>query len=366
MAKRVLIFSLSYFPLIGGAEVALKEITDRIHPEEIEFDMVTLRFSKSHPNYEKLGNINVHRLGGGLSYLSKILFLPQAAAFAVSGKYDLYWAMMTYMLFPITLTKLLGSKKTYVLTLQDGDPFTHVFDRWRVKFFKPLLTFGFRNATKVQAISNFLASWAKQMGYKGEVAVIPNGVNLEKFSQLKPSSKSSDKIVLVTTSRLVEKNGVGDVIEALKLLPQSVVFQIIGGGPLEKSLKMRVKKLKLEERVKFIGEVKPIKIPEYLHSADFFVRPSLSEGMGNSFIEAMAAGLPVIGTQVGGIKDFLVDGETGMVCLPNDPQSIADAINKIIDNPALREKLITNGKNLVKEKYSWDLIAEEMKSKVFR
>src|SRR3989344_9511172 len=95
--------------------------------------------------------------------------------------------MMTYMLFPITLGRILGDRTPYALTLQDGAPFTYVFGRLRILLFKPLLYYGFRRVNKVQTISNFLAEWAMKMGYKKEVQVIPNGVDLTKF----PISKKS-------------------------------------------------------------------------------------------------------------------------------------------------------------------------------
>lgn len=345
--------------------MAIKEITDRIFPEDIEFDMVTVRFKISDSKFERIGHINVHRLGGGLGYLSKVLFVFQAAYFAIRKHYDLYWAMMTYMLFPIVILKMIGNRTPYIVSLQDGDPFTHVFDRVRIKLFKPMLTYGFKKASRVQTISHFLANWAKEAGYSGEVAVIPNGVNLEKFKTRESINKNKEKISLITTSRLVEKNGVGDVIEAMKLLPENIVFKIVGGGLLEHKLMEKVKKLKLEERVEFVGEVKPERIPELLSQADIFIRPSLSEGMGNSFIEALAAGLPIIGTPVGGIPDFLKDGETGLFCQPNHQSSIAQAVKKITDNPELKKNLIKNGLKLA-ESYDWDLIAKEMESRVFQ
>src|SRR3989344_5207108 len=204
MKKRILIFSLSYFPLVAGAEVAIKEITDRI--SDVEFDMVTLRFSSAHPKFEKIGNVNVHRIGGGFGYLSKIFFIPLAAIYAQklqkTNKYNAFWAMMTYMLLPISLLRLSGDRTPYLLTLQDGDPFTHVFNRLRIFIWKPLLKYGFRHASKVQTISHFLAGWAKHMGYKGEVDVIPNGVDVKKFEN-RGARGTKSEVVLITTSRLV-------------------------------------------------------------------------------------------------------------------------------------------------------------------
>ncbi len=176
---KILIFSLSYFPLVGGAEIAVRNITDRI--PEIEFDMVTLRFNKKDSEFEKIGNVNVYRIGGGWGYFSKILFVFQATFFALRRKYDLYWAMMTYMLFPIVIGRFLGFRTSYILTLQDGDPFSHVFNRWFILPFRPLLLYGFRHAHKVQAISHFLALWAVQAGYRGKTYVVPNGVDVNRF-----------------------------------------------------------------------------------------------------------------------------------------------------------------------------------------
>ncbi|MBX4206384.1 glycosyltransferase family 4 protein [Candidatus Parcubacteria bacterium] len=106
-------------------------------------------------------------------------------------------------------------------------------------------------------------------------------------------------------------------------------------------------------------------MPQRLREADIFVRPSLSEGQGISFIEAMAAGLPVVATPVGGITDFLKDGGTGLFAKPGDPASIAEAVKRLIGDSALREKVRKNALELVREKYDWSLIAGEMRSKVF-
>ena len=352
----------------SGAEIAVKEITKRI--SNIEFDVITMRFSRAHPRKEKIGNCTIYRINGGFGYFSKIIFVPHAALLALKldcrRKYDALWAIMTYMLFPIVLMRLLGHHTFYILTLQDGDPFTQVFNRLRILIFRPLLSYGFRHAGKVQAISNFLAEWAREMGYKGRIEVIPNGVNTEKFQNVQSRALDKNEIVLITTSRLVEKNAVGDIIDALEFLPESVSLKIIGTGPLESELKLKTKKLKsYEARVKFLGHIPYSDISKYLHDADIFVRPSLSEGFGSSFIEAMAAGLPVIATPVGGIVDFLKNGETGLFCEVNNPESIARQVRRLMENEDLKKVIVENAKKMVKEKYDWSLIAREMKTQVF-
>jgi L-malate glycosyltransferase len=118
-------------------------------------------------------------------------------------------------------------------------------------------------------------------------------------------------------------------------------------------------------RVHFLGYIPHAELYKYLRVSDIFIRPSLSEGFGNSFIEAMAADLPVIATSVGGIPDFLEDKVTGIFCETEDPKSIADAVQKLLANPILRDAIVLNAHRMVAERYSWSLVAREMREKVF-
>ncbi len=391
--KKILIFSLAYYPHVGGAEVAIKEITNRIAPSDIEFHMVTMRFSRSDAREEQVGNVHVHRVGGGSSYLSKILFISRAAFAArrlhTVEKFDGAWAMMSYMTLPITLLRMLGVSLPYVLTLQEGDPFEHVFGRWYIKLFSPILRAGFRHASVVQTISAFLAGWARQGGYHGEVVVVPNGVDVSRFA-IVPNTvdqkalqqklgKKDGEVWLVTSSRLVHKNAVDDVIRMLDTKVSGTFFDhthflVLGGGPDEQMLKELARELGVAERVHFAGYVSHDQLPALLHVCDIFIRPSRSEGMGNSFIEAMAVGLPVIATQEGGIADFLFDVKrnpgvptTGWAVDKNSPEQIADAVRDITnpDHVEQVQNVIATAKKMVEEKYDWNTIAKEMHEQVF-
>ncbi|MFC1613578.1 glycosyltransferase family 4 protein [Patescibacteria group bacterium] len=135
---------------------------------------------------------------------------------------------------------------------------------------------------------------------------------------------------------------------------------IAGVGKLENKLKKLTEILGLEKQVIFLGHIDQNELPKYLWVSDIFCRPSLSEGLGISFLEAMAAGLPVIATPVGGIPDFLDDGKTGLFCKTRDPKSIADAVSRLLKDKVLYDKISGNGLGLVKEKYDWDGISLQM------
>ena len=369
--KRILIFSLAYYPHVGGAEVALKEITDRI--SGVEFHILTLNFG-GEAKEEKIGNVIVHRLGTGSSYLSKILFILRAAraarAMHSSLHFDAFWAMMSYMLFPIVLLRFGGIRVPYVLTLQEGDPWEYMFSRWYILPFRPLLAFGFRHATAIAALSTYLAEWAKRMGYQGKIEIVPNAADLTQFiASTHPALQTAGVVNLITSSRLVQKNALDDVIRALVLLPENVHFIVYGSGPEESALRDLAEELRVTDRVLFKGYVPHRELAKAFATTHIFIRPSRTEGFGAAFVEAMAAGLPVIATQEGGIADFLFDEKrnpgkpaTGWAVDVDSPEQIAAAVKDIMTNPEKVARVRANALALVREKYDWNLIGKQMQA----
>jgi len=388
--KKILIFSTAYYPFVGGAEVAVKEITDRMG-ESFEFDLITARFKKGLSSVEKIGSVTVYRIGVGVPILDKLM-LPFLGALKIASlhskqRYMYFWAIMVSFASGAPfiwngIRSVFGSPRVpIVLTLQEGDSEEHLTHR-RVGLVGLAWRMALTRADKVTAISNYLLGHAKVWGFHGQGFLVPNGVTIEAFSESVPLEEkkkirsrwrlSEKDIILVTTSRLTKKNNLESVIRALALLPAHIHFIIMGVGEEEHSLHELTSKLDVDKRVHFLGFVSHDQIPSILKSSDIFIRPSLSEGMGNSFIEAMAANIPVIATPVGGIVDFLFDPaknpdkkSTGLFCEVENPESIARQVKKYLENPALREQIILEANSMVCEKYDWNLIVKDLKEKVF-
>ncbi len=392
MKKKVLIFSLQYYPYVGGAEVALKELTDRLPESEYEFHMITAHYDRALPKVEQVGKVLVHRIGlsrHGVGirdlrrfplhlnkYLYQILAYRTARVLHTKHEYSLVWAMMAHATgIPAGLFKKRFPHVPYVLTLQEGDPLQHIEHTMRPVW--RLFRNGFTRADRVQAISTFLGSWATRMGFTGTPDIIPNGVDTTRFAQAFSEQEQSETrerlqkkegdIFLVTTSRLVHKNGIDTVIRALPQMRTDVTFLVYGIGPDEAMLRSLAQELGVTERVRFMGQASHDELPRILAVCDMFIRPSRSEGMGNSFIEAMAAGLPVIATQEGGISDFLFDAErdapvppTGWVVDVGQPQQIVNAVERIMRDPEATRNTCENAKKLALSTYNWDLIVSRM------
>lgn len=392
--KRVLIFSLTYFPHVGGAEVALKEITDRLDPSEYHFDMVTLRFDKALPRVEKISNVTVHRIGAAVENprvsdralhwrlrLSKVMFpitaFWKATRLDSSEVYDMTWALMANQsAFAALFFKWTHPKRPYFLELQDGRAIAEMTSRRpMLALLWPLYKRVYMRADKIKAISNYIADEVRSLGYKKAIEVIPNAVDVSKFSapvpeekirelQAKYGKKEGD-IFFFTASRLVLSRGVEDTIRALSFLPPHVKLLIAGNGEDQEKLEKIARDEKLTARVIFAGHKGHDELPALYKVSDIFVRPSLIEGFGNAFVEAFAAGIPVVATPVGGIPDFLTDGETGVFCEVRNPESVARAVERLISDPALRNRVVANAKRLVAEKYDWSVVAKSMKERVF-
>ncbi|HFC10636.1 MAG TPA: glycosyltransferase family 1 protein [Candidatus Kaiserbacteria bacterium] len=378
--KRILIFSLAYYPVfVSGAEAAIKEITDRITPEDIEFHMITMLFDRSSPRDEIIGNVHVHRVGFGGAYISKILFPVVSAlkARSLHKKYhfDAMWAMMTYMLLPTMLAKSFGVRVPHVLTLQDGDPYKKVFGRMRIVPFISIINKGFRTAGVIQVISRYLASWPEKRGSDSSVVLVRNGANPRDLKEdsskediiavQKKIGKKDGDVWIVNTSRMVHQKGIDTTIEALTHLPAYVKFLAVGDGVDATKLKELATRLGVADRVVFTGQVDRSEVTLYRKACDIFVAPSRSEGLGNAFVSALASRLPLVTSGVGGIADYAIDGETAWIVHPDDPQALAQKIKEVMDNPEKAHKISEHARSIVENEYDWDKIATQMRERVF-
>ncbi len=250
------------------------------------------------------------------------------------------------------LFKFFEPRAPFILTLQEGDLGRNSpFDKfWQIRIIK--------KANAITAISGYLAEFAKKHNKKVPIFIVPNGAAISSKSEVKSDKKDKNQKIIITVSRLVKKNGIDILIKAVKELKvDDWGLQIIGEGPERKKLEKLAEKSGLAGKVRFLGNIPNEKVPSYLAAADVFVRPSRSEGLGSAFLEAFAAGVPIIGTAVGGIPDFLKEGETGLFCRLENPSDLAEKIDRILEDRGLSLKLAENGRKLVEEKYSWDKIS---------
>lgn len=376
--RSVVIFATAYLPLVGGAEVAVDEITKRL--PDWQFDLITAKIKPGLKNEERINNVNVYRIGWG-HQLDKFL-LPlsgflKAVRLNKKRKYNLIWSLMASQAsIGAAFFKIFYPSKKLLLNIQEGDPEDYL-KRYVLGLnflykilIRPWHLLSFRQADYITVLSRSLRQRVRLSGFKSPIEIVPNGVDLEKFKvndspqknealRLKLGINQNEKVI-IHSGRLAQKNGLDDLVKAMKYLSPFFKLLLMGDGSERGNLENIARELKIENQIIFLGRYENDDLPEYLAIADVFVRPSLSEGLGVSFLEAMACGVPIIGTPVGGIPDLLKDRETGLFCQVKNPKSVAQKIKEILENEPLRKTLAKNGLALVKEKYNWDNIALKM------
>jgi glycosyltransferase involved in cell wall biosynthesis len=170
-------------------------------------------------------------------------------------------------------------------------------------------------------------------------------------------------VAVCTLCRLDAAKGVFELLEAFAALHSRLPdlwLLYIGDGPDREALERRVRDLELSNAVFFSGSVAHPEVPAWLAAADIFALPSHKEGVPVSLLEAMAAGLPAVATDVGGIGEVLEDGRTGYVVPLKDPQALHDELERLVSDGASRDRMGAAARETVSKKFLWDHNASAM------
>lgn len=192
-----------------------------------------------------------------------------------------------------------------------------------------------------------------------EIFVVPNGVDLERFKISSGGKKKGNAKTIVFVGRLYPIKGVQYLIEAMAVVHREmpdVKLVLVGDGVERSRLVELSKRLNLNDCIKFEGQVPQAKIPQIMHQADVFALSSLSESFGIVNIEAMAAGLPIVATNVGGIPYIVEEGVNGYLVKAKNPDAIAARILILLQNDEIHEKMSANNREKA-ELYTWDKVA---------
>lgn len=228
-------------------------------------------------------------------------------------------------------------------------------DRWTEKL-----------VTTQVCVSQGVYRFAREtMGLRAsKLLVIPNGVEVTRFAEATPLPRSTwglpetSRIVL-TVGRLDPQKGLLDLLQAASLLRESAPelhWLIAGEGPQRTQLEQFISQAGLQKCVHLLGRREDV--PRLMKSADLFVLASHWEGMPNVVLEAMAARLPVVATQVEGTAELVQPGETGLLVPVGEPRTLSEAIQHLLNDPDQARILAEQAFLQVSQQYDWDRVAE--------
>jgi glycosyltransferase involved in cell wall biosynthesis len=224
-------------------------------------------------------------------------------------------------------------------------------------------------ADKVLSVSEDLKLHIVNLGIKEEkVHVVPNGVDTGKFKPVEKEHARNllklpqDKNIVLFVGALRKIKGVDYLIEAAKdfVNTNTDLYMVGRDDGLRKNLEKRAHELKIADRIRFTGPVNHEDIPLWISASDILVLPSLSEGRPNVVLEALACEVPVVATDVGGIPELMVDGETGYLVPAKNPVELSRKINKLLEDKSQRETMGKLGrKSIIQSGLTWEAHAKK-------
>lgn len=385
---KICIFTETYYPVIGGGETQTRLLAEGLSARGHKVTIVTRRSDAVLQKVERYGEINVYRLppSGGQHYKKwGLLFSGFALLVQLHREYELIFVsgFRVIGVSAILVSKIFG-KVCILKSDNNGEMSGKFFSGGLQKYglneeflpFKVALYLRnrlLRNAHAFVAISKEIET---EFLHYGEVPAskiinIPNSVNTNIFHPVRKSEKErlrqslglpTNVKLVIYTGRLVSYKGLPLLLEAWKDIQAKyakVLLLLVGSASndifsCEQELKDFVNANRLENTIWFVGEVP--EVSQFLKASDIFVFPTEKEAFGISLIEAMACGLPVIATPVGGIKDVVSNWENGILIKPGDHKTLYEALDKLLSDEKLTSKFGQAARESVQELYSSEFV----------
>ena len=226
--------------------------------------------------------------------------------------------------------------------------------QWAHRLLAPLTRWIWRRADRVVAVCDSLGRLALRTLPDLDYAVVPNGVDLALFHPARAPRAPSKRIRCLAVARLIERKGLGDLIRAIALLERGrFELEIVGGGADQQVLQDLATRLGVAEDVRFAGPLPRVAVAERYRAADLFTLPSSAEAFGNVFAEALASGLPIVGSATGGIPDLVEHGSNGLLVPSGDVQALAGAISYLANDPELRAEMALRNRAKAEATLEW-------------
>jgi len=377
---RVLVLNYEYPPLGGGAAVATAALAHSLADGGVAVDVVTSSanngaerrsYSRDHELVEQDGlrlfrvrsnRVGVHEAGmrGAASYLWYAL--PLVRRLLRTHHYDavhVFFSLPTGALLPFVglgdvpvIVSLRGSD------VPGYDPYNTMMQRFHW-LLTPLTRWIWRRADRLIAVCESLGRLTERTCPGLRYGVIPNGVDLKLFHPAERSSPAAESrpIRCLAVARLVERKGLGELIQAFALLPRGgFELEIVGEGPDRRLLQDLTERLGVAPQVRFTGALSREAVAERYRVADLFTLPSSAEAFGNVFAEALASGLPIVGSTVGGIPELVEHGINGLLIDPGQPIVLAQAIQYLARDPELRRLMSSRNRARAEATLDWSQV----------
>ena len=375
---RVLILNHEFPPLGGGAGRVCYELARNLVRAKHAVTVVTSNDRDTLPAHEKIEGIDVYRVyGRRRSPLDNNLPITMAS-YLISGT-RLASRLLRQQTFDLIHTffsvpaGLMGTWLKYrsgvplIVSPHGSDVPHHNPEKLNlpVRMLAPIIANVWHRADRVVTVSNGLKQTAQRTAPDIGYEVIHNGIDLDHF-QPANSRPPSSITKLVCVARLVELKGIHHLLKALAFLKKMGLpfsLKIAGEGNYRAELERLRVHLGIEKQVEFLGQVPYQNLPLLYHQSDLFVLPSLNESFGQTFAEAMACGLPIVGTTAGGIPEVTGPHQAPWLVEPGNPEALAEKLATLLRSSVWRDHLSQHNPAYIRQHFGWSRVTgayEEM------
>jgi glycosyltransferase involved in cell wall biosynthesis len=387
LPPRICLLTETYYPVVGGGEKQAQSLAEDWTARGFKTLVITRRSSRELPGVETLGEVVVHRVSPTAGGFTRWLMLVSSFHALVKTRRDfdvVFVSGFKALGISAVLTAKLFGKSCVLKADSNGEMSGEFFAAglrklhmspasWPFRLFLAARNNILRRADAFVAITTGIArEYASQGVPSAAVRRIPNSVDTKRFHPVaalhKPELRRRLRLPLTDfivsyTGRLVSYKGLPLLLRVAQEMQQEnrkVGFVLIGSGGLdvhncEAALKEYVTANRLELVVHFAGEVP--NVHEYLQASDVFVLPTEDDAFPLALIEAMACGLPVVSTRVGGIPEIVSHGETGLLVQGGDAHELYDTLQRVLANEPMAASLGRAARRTVEARYSRETVA---------
>lgn len=358
----------SYFdPHVGGVETHVRELARALTRRGHEVTVIAADTEGAGPT-EDLGGVKVVRVPPRATWFDTPS-MPGAVEAVVGGKFDL---VHSHSPPPIATWRAARASRRakipHVLTFHCDPEIRRPMGDLIVESYR--LTLGRSTLRRTDHLISTTASYASTSRtiWNYSPSVIPNAVDASFFRPGAPAPRVAEKLPgkrgfrVLCVGRLVQHKGLEQLIDAMAFLRPPTHLLIVGAGPLKAALEARAAASPAKERIRFLGRVPLEDLPDIYRACDVFALPSVSrlEAFGIVALEAMASGLPVVASDIPGVREVVAEGGEGFLANPLDPASFASRIDALLQDPLRAARLGRNGRARVLREFTWERVAERV------
>jgi glycosyltransferase involved in cell wall biosynthesis len=384
MKPRVLVMTTYYHPVIGGVETHARQLVRHLNQRGFGVQVVTKRIHHDDPAEDHVDAIHVRRVGpaGERRASGKWIAIP-SFLYQTLALQDHVDAIVCVDYRGIGIAAVLAGRKLgrpvilqaatagVLASAAEHDASGVPVENALVRLIKAPARAMYRRGDKFVCIGRDIERETLNAGIpRDRVHYLPHGVDLQRFRPATVDERSqirkaegwpSDRPIVLFVGRLSTEKGVLDLLNAWRLLDDARSWLVLVGPDMPAhpwdagaSARAFIEEHRLQDRVRLYGP--SADTARLYRAADVFVQPSHFESFGISVIEAMASGVPVIAAKVGGMRDFLVDGENALLHEPRSPLTIAAALRRALDDAGLRSRLAAAALQTVRQQFDEEVL----------